>query len=148
MKHMEHQKRRASLSNDDEEEEEEGSEGEDKDLVVHQSALDVSRRFGDGAGPSGSDRAASVTAEERFAQKRVASSSPRGPSPKCPCAAVEVGQDSSCMASITPSLTELGVLVHGVNAKSAAETSATTRVDNEVCYPSLEMPGGEDQDLL
>jgi hypothetical protein len=42
---------------------------------------------------------------------------------------------------------ELEVPVHGVNAESAVETSATTRVDSKD-YPSLEMPRVEDQDLL
>jgi hypothetical protein len=66
MKHMERQKRGASLLGDDDDDDEEGSEGEDEDLAVLQSALDVSRRSGDGAGPSGADRPAGVTTEEYF----------------------------------------------------------------------------------
>jgi hypothetical protein len=82
---MERQKRGASLLGDDDDDDEEGSEGEDEDLAVLQSALDVSHRSGDGVGPSGADRPAGVTTEEYFVQKRVASSSLRGSSPKHPC---------------------------------------------------------------
>ena len=52
------------------------------------------------------------------------------------------------MASVTPSLMGLEGPIHGENVESMAETGAMTRVDDEVCHPSLEMPGGEDQDLL
>jgi hypothetical protein len=45
---MERQKCGASLSNDDDDDKEEGSKGEDEDLMVHQSALDVSCRSGAG----------------------------------------------------------------------------------------------------
>jgi hypothetical protein len=76
---MEHQKHRASLSNDDNEE---GSKGEDEDMAALQSALNVLRRFGDGAEPSDADRPANVMTEESFARKQVASSPLRGPSPK------------------------------------------------------------------
>ena len=49
---------------DDDDDNEEDSEGEDRDLVVVQSVLDVSRRSGDGVGPSGADRFANVEDEE------------------------------------------------------------------------------------
>ena len=52
------------------------------------------------------------------------------------------------MASVTPSLMELEAPILGENAESTVEMSAMTRVNNKVCYPSLEMYGGEDQGLL
>jgi hypothetical protein len=63
---MERQKHGASLLGDDDNDDEEGSEGEDEDLAVLQSALYVLCRFGDGIGPSGADRPAGVTTEEHF----------------------------------------------------------------------------------
>jgi hypothetical protein len=38
--------------------------------------------------------------------------------------------------------------IHGEGAKGAAEAGIVARVDNKVHHPSLEMLGGEDQDLL
>ena len=52
------------------------------------------------------------------------------------------------MASVTPSLMELEAPVHGENVENTTDSSAATRVDDEICHPSLEMLGGEDQDLL
>lgn len=91
MKHMERQRRIASLSDDGDDDEEEGSEEEDEDPVALWSALDVSRRSGDGAGPSGTDHSASVATEEGSARKRAASSLLRGLSPKHPCTTVDGG---------------------------------------------------------
>ena len=79
------------MSDDDDDDNEEGSVGEDEDLAILQSTLNVSHRSGGGAGPSGADRPVSVTAEEHFAQKRATSSQPRGPSLKCPYATIEGG---------------------------------------------------------
>jgi hypothetical protein len=66
MKHMERQKHGASLSGDDDDDDE-GSKAEDEDLAILQSALDVLRRSGDGAGPSIADRPTSVAIEEGYA---------------------------------------------------------------------------------
>ena len=52
------------------------------------------------------------------------------------------------MASVTPSLMELEDPILRENAENTVEMSATTRVNNKDCYPSLEMYGGEDQGLL
>jgi hypothetical protein len=52
------------------------------------------------------------------------------------------------MASVAPSLMELKAPIHGENVESTTGVGAMTRVDDKVCRPSLEMPGGEDQDLL
>jgi hypothetical protein len=122
MKHTERQKRGASLSDDDDNDDDDdvGSEGEDEDLVALQSTLDVSCGSGDGVGPSGADRPASVMTEESSARKRAASSPLRGLSPKHPRATTDGGQDSSGMAFVTPSLMELEAPVHGENVKSAA----------------------------
>ena len=52
------------------------------------------------------------------------------------------------MASITPSLMDLEAPIHGENVGSMAKMSIAARIDDEVHRPSLDMPGGEDQDLL
>jgi hypothetical protein len=51
------------------------------------------------------------------------------------------------MASVAP-LIGPEAPVQGGSAEDATETGTTTRVDGEVYHPSLEMPGGEDEDLL
>jgi hypothetical protein len=66
-------------------------EEEEEDLVALQSALDVSRRSGDHAGPSGTDCSASVATKEGSARKQAALSPLRGPSPRHPCAATNGG---------------------------------------------------------
>lgn len=110
MKHMEHQMRGASLSNEGDDDDEEGSEEEDEDLVAFWSTLGISCRSGNGTGTSGADRPASVATKEDSARKQAASSPLRGPSLKHPCAAVDSYQDSSRMASVTPSLVGLEAL--------------------------------------
>jgi hypothetical protein len=102
MKHIDHQKREASFLDDDDYDEEKGSEGEDEDFIIHQSAFNVSRRSGNGARSSGVDRLASVMIEDDSARKWVTSSPLRGPSLKRPCATTDGGQESLCVASVAP----------------------------------------------
>jgi hypothetical protein len=78
----------------------------------------------------------------------VASSLLRGPSPKRPCTATDGGQDSSCVASVASSLMGPEAPIQGEGAEDVVEIGTTSRVDGEVYHPSLEMSGGEDQDLL
>jgi hypothetical protein len=66
--------------------------------VVLQSALDVARRPGNGAGPSGADHLTNVADVEGIAQKCMALSPLRGLSPKCSHAAIDGSQSSSSMA--------------------------------------------------
>lgn len=69
MKHIEHQKRGASLSDEGDDDDKEGSEEEDEDLVAFWSTLGISCKSSNGTGPSGADRPVSVATKEDSARK-------------------------------------------------------------------------------
>ena len=52
------------------------------------------------------------------------------------------------MALVAPSLMRPEAPIQGEGVEDVAETGAMTRVNGEVWHPSLEKPGGEDQNLL
>jgi hypothetical protein len=52
------------------------------------------------------------------------------------------------VASVASSLMGPEAPIQGEGAEDVVETGATSRVDDEVYRPSLQMSGGEDQDLL
>lgn len=132
---MEHQKRGASSTDDDDNDDdndEEGSKEDDGDLTVLQSIPDVSYRSRGGARPGGADGPVGARAEESSARKRAASSPLKGTSLKHNCATVDDDRGSSHVAPISPS----------------SPRSVTLIMDAVEHHPSLEIPKGEDPDLL
>lgn len=129
---MEHQKHGASSTDDDDDDDEEGSKEDDEDLTVLQSVPNISHGSGSGARPSSADGLAGAGAKESFTQNRVASWPLRGPSRKRPYATADDGPGSSRVAPVFPFPPGFETLILGAT---------------EHC-PSMEIPKGEDLDLL
>jgi hypothetical protein len=130
---MEHQKHGASSTDDDDDDDdEEGSKEDDEDLTILQSVPNISHGSGSGARPSSADGLAGAGAKESFAQNWAASWPLRGPSPKCPCATADDGPGSSRVAPVFPFPPGFETLIVGATEHR----------------PSMEIPEGEDPDLL
>ena len=105
---------------------------DDEDLVDLRSVPDTLLGSSSGARSSGADGPPGIEAEESSIRKRAAPSPLRGPSLKHPCAAADDGQGTLHVAPISPSppgSEALGVVVSDY-------------------HPSLEIPKGEDPDLI
>lgn len=72
----------------------------------------------------------------------------RGPSPKHTCATTASGQDSSRVAPIAPYPQGPKALTKGGGDENMVEMGDVGRADSGAYYPSLEIPKGEDPDLL